>query len=111
MKTYIVRFQGTPHTLSAAPSPELLQAESVGVARELVERLAAGDGLAVSDVHAYKPDACLIAAAPFLLEAIYGIAGLCKYGERNGNFLADIEKITQTAIAMVTNEKETSGRN
>lgn len=44
----------------------------------------------------------LIASAPELLSALYGIAELTRYGEPEANFLNDIRRIAETAIARAT---------
>lgn len=53
MKTYIIRFAGTPPNHSDAPSPRLIEAESKEDAKALAHRLAMRDGLAVSSVRTY----------------------------------------------------------
>ena len=54
MKTFIVRFKGTPPNHYDAPAHRLLRAEDKQAARILASQLAARDGFTVSSVRSYQ---------------------------------------------------------
>ena len=53
MKTYIIRFQGTPPNHYDAPAPRLLEAEDKDAARVKADALASREGLRVNSVRKY----------------------------------------------------------